>query len=258
VTEPLAEYVVVGDGDPTLLFLHGLGGDQTNWQPQFDEFSADYRCVAWTLPGYGVSPPIDALTFPNLSDMLVRVLDDVGAEQVSVVGLSMGGYIAQQFAADHEDRLDRLVLAATSAQFGRGSDSFREKYLAARRKPLNDGKTPADLAPAVVLALLSEDAPPSAVANAVASMSRISVDAYRDALECLVSWNFVDYLHEIEAPTLCLAGADDATAPEAAMAALADGIPNARLEVIDNCRHLMNLDRPKEFNRLLRAFLNDG
>ena len=168
----------------------------------------------------------------------------------------MGGYIAQQFAADHDDRVDRLILAATTSQFGRGNTSFSEKFLAVRLKPLDEGDTPADLAPEVVRSLLSADASPETIANCVSSMSRISPHAYREALRCLVTWNFTDYLDEIVAPTLCLAGADDATAPVAALRALADGLPDGRLEVIDECNHLMNLDRPAEFNRLMRKFLD--
>jgi pimeloyl-ACP methyl ester carboxylesterase len=257
VSEALPEYLVVGEGHSTLVFLHGLGGDHNNWQPQIGEFAKDYRCVAWTLPGYGISPPIEALTWPSLSDMLARVLDDVGVHRATIVGLSMGGYIAQQFAADHGERVDRLVLAATSSQFGRGSVTFADKFLAARLKPLDDGETPAGLARRVVPSLLSSDASPETIANCVASMSRISSDAYREALRCLVTWNFTDDLGEIDAPTLCLAGADDATAPVAALQQLADGLPDGRLEVIDNCNHLMNLDRPAEFNQLIRNFLDE-
>ena len=256
MNDALAEYVAVGQGPTTLVFLHGLGGDHTNWQPQIAEFSASYRCVAWTLPGYGNSPPIEPLTWPNLADMLARVLDDADVQRATIVGLSMGGYIAQQFAADHGDRVDQLVLAATSSQFGRGSTLFAEKFLASRLAPLDGGKTPADLAPEVVPTLLSTEAPTLASANCVASMSRISTQAYRQALQCLVTWNFVDRLDQIAAPTLCLAGADDKTAPVAALQELVDGLPNARLEVIQNCNHLLNLDRPAEFNQLISAFLD--
>ncbi len=255
---PLPQYRVVGEGDGALLFLHGLGGDHTNWEPQVAEFSASHRCVAWTLPGYGASPSMASLTWPKLSAMLVRLLDHIGLERVHVVGLSMGGYIAQQFAVDYPDRVDRLVLAGTSAQFGRGNASFIERFLAARLAPLDDGATPADFAAEVVTALLSANATSTAVANAVASMSKISADAYRSALACLVTWSLVDRLHEIQAPTLCIAAADDRTAPVAGLEELATGIPDARLEVIANCQHLMNLDRPDAFNHLLHNFLGDA
>ena len=255
MTGPLPSYVDVGAGPETIVFLHGLGGDYSNWQPQLDEFSNDFRCVAWTLPGYGDSPSIAELTWSNLSDLLARVLDDAQVDKAHVVGLSMGGYIAQQFSADYPERVDRLVLAATSAHFGRGSAEFAQKFLAQRLKPLDEGATPATLAPKVVPTLLSEDATDISIANGVASMSQISADAYRAALRCLVTWNFTDRLDRIKAPTLCLAGGEDRTAPEAALAALADGLAHGEVAVIDDCQHLMNLDRPNQFNQLVRDFL---
>lgn len=254
--DALPEYHVTGGGESAILFLHGLGGDFTNWRPQLDEFASDHRCIAWTLPGYGSSPALQTLTWPHLSDLIVRLLDKVGVDRAHVVGLSMGGYIAQQFAADHEDRVDRLVLAATTAQFGRANERFIEEFLAARLMPLRQGSTPADLAPAVVPTLLSAGTSQAAIDNAIASMSNITPAAYEAALRCLVTWDFLPHLDEIVAPTLCLAGDHDRTAPVAAVKALCDGLPNARMEVLENCQHLMNLDRPGAFNAALRGFFS--
>lgn len=254
MTNGLADYLDVGEG-PAILFLHGLGGDKNNWQPQVDALSSDYRCLAWTMPGYGESPPLAQMTWPDLASSAALVLDHAGVDSATIVGLSMGGYVAQQFAADHDDRVDALVLAATTAQFGRGSTSFAERFLAARLQPIDEGAVPADFAPTVVRGLLSDDAAQDTVATAVASMSQISADAYRAALRCLVTWNFIDRLDEITVPTLCLAGARDTTAPVEAVKALANGLPSALFVVIENCRHLLNLDRPGAFNKALREFL---
>lgn len=256
MTSTVPDFLDVGDG-PAILFLHGLGGDKNNWQPQLDAFADGYRCLAWTMPGYGSSPAIAELTWPNLAAAAVRVLDDAGIESASVVGLSMGGYVAQQLAADQPARVNSLVLAATTSQFGRGSASFAERFLASRLQPIDEGAAPADFAATVVAALLSDHATAETTASAIASMSQISADAYRAALTCLVTWNFIDRLNEIAAPSLCLAGADDKTAPVEAVQALADGLPNADFAVIDNCRHLLNLDQPAAFNRALAGFLAD-
>lgn len=266
----LPEFVSVGEsaGRASIVFLHGLGGDHTNWRPQIDEFGSQFQCIAWTMPGYGASPPLDELTWPGLAVALAELLDHLEIERATVVGLSMGGYVAQQFAADFPSRVSGVVLAGTTAQFGRGSASFAERFLATRLEPLDRGMTPADLAPDVVRSLLTARTAADAKAaglneagldlrmqNAVASMSRISAHAYRQALKCLVTWDFTERLHEITAPALCVAAADDATAPPAALNALADGLPDATLAVIDDCNHLMNLDQPAAFNRLLRAFV---
>lgn len=242
--------------DPALLFLHGLGGDWSNWTPQLEHFGIDYRCLSWTMPGYGDSAPLDPMDWSSLADSAVALLDHYGIDKATLVGLSMGGMVGQQLAVNHPDRLDGLVLVATSPSFGRpGRSDFAEQYLASRYEPLDAGKTPADLAPAVVDTLMGPDPHPAAPVNCLASMSRISSDAYRRALECLVTWAFDDELHRITAPTLCIAGADDTTAPVASMQRLVDGIDGAELAVIESCGHLVNLERPDEFNGLLAPFL---
>ena len=247
---------MAGDGARAIVFLHGLGGDLTNWQPQVDHFSDRYRCLSWTLPGYGDSPPLDRLDWAGLSRTLARVMDAASIVQASIVGLSMGGFIAQKFAADHPERVDRLVLAGTTAQFGRGSKRFIEEFLKSRLAPIEHGATPADFAAEVVRGLLSSYASDEATANATSSMNKISPNAYRQALECLVTWDFVSQLPAILAPTLCIAARDDRTAPVAAVQALADGLTSAELFVIENCNHLMNLDQPDEFNRIVERFLD--
>ena len=207
------------------------------------------------MPGYGDSPALTSMSWPNLASAVGRVLDAANVASASVVGLSMGGYVAQQFAADYGDRVDSLVLAATTAQFGRGSATFAERFLASRLQPLDEGAVPADFAPTVAPALFSDDASEATVASAVASMSAISSKAYRAALECLVTWNFLDRLDDITMPTLCLAGANDKTAPVEAVQALTDGLPQATFTEIADCRHLLNLDRPTVFNQVVRDFL---
>ncbi len=251
------EHAVAGSPDhPTLLFLHGLGGDWSNWKPQLERFAADYHCLSWTMPGYGDSAALDPMDWSALADAAVALLDHYGIATATLVGLSMGGMVAQQFAVDHPDRLDALVLVATSPSFGRpGRSDFAEKYLASRYEPLDAGKTPADLAPGVVEMLMGPSPHPDAPANCIASMSRITSEAYRRALECLVTWAFDDQLHQIAASTYCIAGADDATAPVTSMQRLVDGIAGAELAVIDSCGHLVNLDQPDAFNQLLGAFL---
>lgn len=252
------EHTATGSAeDPALLFLHGLGGDWSNWAPQLDRFATDYRCLSWTMPGYGESAPLDPMDWPSLAGAAVALLDHYDIANATLVGLSMGGMVAQQFAVDHPDRLDGLVLVATSPSFGRpGNTDFAEKYLASRYKPLDAGKTPADLAPGVVEMLMGPDPHPNAPLNCIASMSRITSDAYRRALETLVTWAFDDQLHRIAAPTLCIAGANDATSPVKSMQRLADGIDGADLAVVEACGHLVNLDRPDNFNQLLQGFLS--
>lgn len=251
----------VGASGETLLFLHGLGGAWSNWQPQLDAFASTHRCISWTLPGYGASPALDGpYTWPAIADAAVALLDHYDVERATVVGLSMGGYVGQQIALDHPDRLNRLCLVATSSAFAGGSKapghaSFRDKYLASRLAPLDEGRTPADLAPTVAAMLLGPNAAVGALENCVASMSQVSVPAYRAALDLLVTWDVDDRLGEIAAPTLCIAGGLDKTAPPKSLQRIADRVATGRCEIIAESNHLVNLDQPAAFNSLLAGFL---
>ena len=253
----MIEFIQTGEslaGTP-LLFLHGLGGDATNWLPQLDGLGRHRRCIAWTMPGYGTSPADGLESFESLTAEAVGLLDQLNCEQVSVVGLSMGGYVAQQMALDFPDRVDRLVLAATTAAFGKPGSTFNEEFLGSRLAALDAGATPASIAEGLVDGLLGSNPDPAARANAVASMRRIQPDAYRQALQTLVTWNISDRLAEITQPVLALAGAEDGTAPERAMSRMVDGLGNATLQVIQDSGHLINLEKPDEFNLAVQTFL---
>lgn len=253
----MIEYREVGAGSPgvPLLFLHGLGGDASNWEPQLEGLGQTRHCVAWTLPGYGDSTPLELMSFPALATAAVELLDQLECERACVVGLSMGGYIAQQLALDHPDRVERLVLAGTTNAFGKPGSSFNAEFLASRLAPLDQGATPASMAERVVDGLVGPAPHPGTRANTVASMQRISPEAYRQALSALVTWDIRDRCSEITQPALCLAGADDSTAPVRAMERLVEGLGNATLTVIPECGHLMNLERPAEFNAAVRSFV---
>ena len=104
-------YVAAGDpGMPPLVFLHGIGGAARAWHGQLDFFKHRYRAIAWDMPGYGDSPPLEPMTFPALADSLVALLDARSIERAVVVGHSMGGMVAQELVARMPDRVAALVL----------------------------------------------------------------------------------------------------------------------------------------------------
>ena len=79
-----------GRGAP-VVFLHGLGGSRTSWEPQLAGLSAGFRCIAWDMPGYGASAPIQPLTFAGIADAVARLLDKAGVDRAHLVGESFGG-----------------------------------------------------------------------------------------------------------------------------------------------------------------------
>jgi 3-oxoadipate enol-lactonase len=244
---------------PVVLFLHGLGGGRTAWDPQLAALSSEFRCVAWDMPGYGASAPVgpDAtLSFATIVDALVGLLDRLGVQRAHLVGLSYGGMHAQHLALAHPDRVASLTLTDTSPAFGLdGTD--RDEWIASRLAPLAAGGSLAAIAPAVVTAIAAPGFAGPEFDASVAAFGRIGDDAFAAACRALPDHDVRDRLHEITAPTLVVVGSADTETPPSYARFLADGIAGARLEIIDGAGHLAPAEDPATFNRLLAAFLDE-
>ncbi|MGD9995812.1 MAG: alpha/beta fold hydrolase [Ilumatobacteraceae bacterium] len=237
-----------GAGDDPILLLHGLGGSRISWEPQLDGLSLAHRVVAWDLPGYGASPPLEGpMSFDALADAVAGIVSELGAERVHLVGISFGGMIAQYAAARHPAMVRSLTLLSTSPKFG--LDGTRpDEWRAARLAPLDEGLEPADIAERVLRALAGPGITPDALAGQIAAMARISSGALRRSIDCLVDHDSRTVLPTVTAPTLCLVGElDDETPPAYAMA-VADLVTGARLSVIEGAGHLLNVEAPEAVN----------
>lgn len=237
-----------------MLFLHGLGGSRTAWEPQLEVLSSGRRCIAWDLPGYGESDPIRPLTFPAIVDSIVRLLDGLGIDRADVVGLSFGGQQALHLALGHPDRVGRLVLADTSARFGDdGTDP--EAWMRLRLDPLDAGITPAEMAPRVIDSITAPGFVGRERDRTIAAFGRIPADGLRAAVECLPSHDVTDRLGEIVASTLVIVGELDDETPVAYAETLAAGIAGATLQVMPGVGHLTPAEAPEEFNRVVGRFV---
>lgn len=243
-----------GAGPRAVALLHGVGGAGALWGPVLPALAA-HRAIAWDMPGYGASAPPPEMTFPALAEALRALLDARGVGRADLVGHSMGGMVALEFALAHPARVRSLVLCATSAAFGGRDPAFREQFLAARLAPLEAGRGMAEIAPGVVAGMLGEAPDPAAAPAAIAAMSAVPAATYRAALACLTRFDRRADLPRIAAPTLLVAGERDATAPPRGMARMAEAIPGARLVVIPGAGHLVPLERPAAFNATLASFL---
>lgn len=249
-------YKSVGDGRRALVCLHGIGGSQNAFDDQIAAVTgAGWRMIAWDMPGYGASPSPEDYSFESLAGAVVALLDDAGLDDAVLLGHSMGGMIAQETVARYPGRVSGLVLFATTPAFGGRDDKFKNEFLAHRLKPLNAGKTPADIAPNLVGGMFSDTTPEAVKTSAVASMGAITSDSYRAALECIVTFNQVDNLGRIDCPTLVLAAEKDTLSPPKTMGRMADRIPGARFVTLDGVGHLANFEDPPLFNAALVDFL---
>jgi 3-oxoadipate enol-lactonase len=249
-------YDIVGSG-PLVVFLHGIGGNRSNWEGQLDYFGSRFCAVAWDGRGYGASDdPPQPLVFGDYAADLARLLDHLNAARAHLVGLSMGGMILQDFYARYPDRVATLALVDTSAGFGNTSEEMRRDFLARRLDPLERGHTPADIAPAVTDVLIAKQASAAVRVRVQASIAALRVEPYKQALRAIVTTDFRAVLPRINVPTLVLVGEEDIVTPPELSDFLAQHIPGASLVKIAGAGHLTNLEKPAEFNTVLEAFLS--
>ena len=242
-----------GSGDP-LVFLHGLGGSRTAWGPQLRGLSDRYRCIAWDMPGYGEAEPIEPLTYAAIAARLIDLLDALEIEAATLVGLSFGGMHALHTALDHPRRVDRLVLADTSAAFGLDG-TIAEDWIRARLDPIERGSTPADAAEAVIDAISHVRLTGQVRDETIESFGRISSRGFRAAVMCLPSNDVRHRLAEIAQPTLVIVGEHDRETPLEYAQLIAEGIPNSELHVLPGVGHLSPAEAPDHFNAVVATFL---
>lgn len=244
-------------GRPALVLLHGIGGGKAQWAAQLDGLAVlGWRAVAWDMPGYGESaPPAEVFSFAALAESLVRLLEALAIERAVLVGHSMGGMVALETTGLAPGRIAGLVLACTSAAFGKPDGAWQQQFIDERVAPLDAGLGMATVAARQVPRMMAAAAPATAREQAIAIMSAVPETTYRAALAALARFDRRDVLPLIDVPTLVLAAADDAQAPAAVMEKMASRIAGAEFAVLRDCGHLANLEQPVLFTAAVLEFL---
>lgn len=244
-----------GGGD-FVLFLHGIGGNRTNWHEQIEAFAPHFHAVAWDARGYGQSDDYDGpLDFNAVADDLARLMDHLGADAAHVVGLSMGCTIALKFYANHLARVASLTLSGGRFTADARTPEQRAEFIRLRQEPLLAGKHPRDMAPAVAKSLLAPTYTPAHFERLVDSMAALHVESYLKSIEAVT--NFADWpdLSAFAVPTLMIYGADDRLNPPALGKAAAEKIPNGQFVELPSSGHLCNIETPEAFNDAVSKFL---
>jgi 3-oxoadipate enol-lactonase len=229
------------------MFLHGIGGNRSHWRNQIEFFSRSFKVAAWDARGYGASDDYDGpLCFEDFTSDLLRAVDFLESPKTHVVGLSMGGRIARNFALKHAGRVRTLTLANTSPGFDALSSDEVERFVEERR----------NRSPRATEQLLGSRAHPDASRALAASFEALRRESYLKALQASVAQDRAAPLEEIAVPTLVIAGDEDRVYPPALAQRMAQRIPGAELAVLEGCGHLSNLEQPERFNAALLDFLS--
>ena len=221
---------------PALVLPSSLGTTSALWDKNIGYWSGTFRLFPYTQRGRG---SVDVL-----GRDLLELLDERGLERSSICGLSLGGATAMWVAANAPERVDRLVLACTSARFGE-RQGWLERAALVREQGVES------IADAVVARWFTPAAPPELVARFREQLVQTPREEYAQCCEALAAWDFRDRLGEIAAPTLVIAAANDGATPPEYAEALARGIPDAKLVVLRDAAHLANVEQPEAFSRVV-------
>ena len=230
---------VHGAGPPVLL-INGLGANVSMWAPLLERLR-DFRVITFDAPGTGKSQaPVLPYKVSAIADVAVHVLDELGLDQVDVLGYSLGGGVAQQLALDHPDRVRRLVLVSSSCGAGAVPGSLLA-LMAVMTPARHYAKSGYQVAMRMVnLAPAEKDS--TSLRDQSANWHHESpptMRGYSLQMSAFSVFNSLPWLHQVKQPTLVLSGSDDRLIPVANSAILAAYLPNARLRVVDRWGHYL-------------------
>jgi pimeloyl-ACP methyl ester carboxylesterase len=250
-------YMAAGPaGAPRLLLLHGIGANSMYWRFQFARFAADFRVIAWNAPGYMLSDNLLAETpdWRDWADALADFLTALGIGRFDLWANSFGTRVAQCFAAVYPGRIAHAVFTGTSV--AQGSSPAERAAAAEGRARLiaRGGFGFGERAPA----LLGSRASPDVLAIVQHVLRATQPQGFLQAVRFAASGSMPDMLGQgFSLPLLMIQGEEDRVTPAPANAALlAQALPQARLETIEGCAHLPEVEDPERVNALVMAFLS--
>ena len=258
-----------GSGDPLLLIM-GLAADSMAWMFQVPDFSEHYRTITFYNRGVGrSSKPSGPYSIHEMADDTAGLLDTLGIDRTHVVGVSMGGMIAQELALRHPRRVRGLVLACTYPE--PDADVERQRQFSTRElggTVTAGGEVQIDVNAVDPLRFFQQLLPlafsEQFITNELPKLMELfggalqygfSLEAILGQVAAVMSHKATDRLHHIKSPTLVITGDADRLVSPANSDVLARRIPGARLVKVPGGSHGFNFETPQVFNREVLNFL---
>ena len=253
-------YETHGEGEPLILIM-GIGGDSTMWAPyQVPAFSTKYQVIVLDNRDAGrSSKATSSYTIADMADDVAGLLDGLGIERAHILGISIGGMIAQEFALQHPDRLNKMILTGTGGATGRAKF---DPIMAWNFVKQNDAEGLAFAAQQFIWLFSTEflrnhQAVDKTLALFAGNPNSFSPEAYARQADAYLKHDALDRLKNVKAPTLVISGEQDRLAPPWVARELADAIPDAEFNLVEGggASHALILERPDDFNKIVMSFL---
>ena len=243
-----------GAGMP-LVLVHGYLGGSAQWRDQLAAFAPTHDVIAPDLPGFGAASALPGpATIAGFAAAVIACLDGLGVGRFALLGHSMGGMIAQEIAARHGDRIERLALYGTGP-LGRMPDRFEPLEASMARLDAEGVAPTADR----IAATWFRDGARAPGYGPTRDLARMAgALAARNALAAMRDWDGRARLEGFRMPCRILWGDQDRSYRWPQVAALWRGIAGAELAVVPAASHAVHLEKPVIFNALVQDFLSAG
>jgi 3-oxoadipate enol-lactonase len=249
-------YQRFGSGPPIVL-IHALGLDHRMWEAQVSKLAAAHTVLVYDVRGHGESDvPPGPYTLGDFAEDLAGLLDALGLEPVHLVGISLGGMIAQEFVLTWPQRVRSLVLADTTSEY---NQEARRQFAERARIAEERGMTPL-IEPTIERWFTPEfrQQHPEAATRVRDILAQAHALGYAASCRAIGLADFTERLVNVGVPTLILVGSEDlSTSPEMALK-IHEYIPGSQYQVLTGAAHLTNVARPEEFSRAVLATARRG
>ena len=247
---------VIGPSDgPALVFINSLGSDFRIWQEVVPAFAEDFRVVLYDKRGHGLSDaPPAPYTIDEHADDLLGLLDHLGIERFSLIGLSIGGLISQRLAARCPERIQTITLCCTAAKIGT-PELWAERIAGVENggiEPLADNVLQRWFTP------LFRQTHAAELAGWRNMLVRTPAHGYAGTCAAIRDADLRPDAGRIAIPTLCVAGDQDGSTPADVVKGTADLIPGARFALIDGAGHIPCIEKPAVLSTLIKAHLQEA
>ena len=241
-------------GAPLVVLIHAVGVDLTYWGDQIETLQTSYDVVAYDLPGHGGSAkPAKGFGFTDAVEALTGVIAGADAGPAHLIGLSVGGMIAQNLALDRPDLVRSLALLDTISTF---PDAVRAALLDRARLTRAQGMG------AILEQTLERwftkdfiERRPDVIDRITKTLLADDAEIHAGMWEMIATLDTAPRLASLDKPTLVVVGEHDPTTPVAASRAIAERIPGAILQIVPGASHMAAIEKSSLINDILQDFL---
>jgi 3-oxoadipate enol-lactonase len=253
VTPVDVDHDVLGrDDGPVVVLSNSLGSTTRMWDGQVPALAENLRVVRYDHRGHGRSPvPPGPYELADLGGDVLVLLDRLGLERVHWCGLSLGGMVGMWLAINAPERIDRLVLCCTSARLG-PPEMWAERAATVRAQGV-DAIADAGIERWLTPGFIARQ--PEVTADVRAMLAATPAEGYAACCAAIERMDLVPQLGAITAPTLVIAARDDPATPPEHGERIAEGIPAARLALVEGARHLATVEQPQAMTDLIAGHL---